>query len=117
MHADVCSVVCIHPEKVDRARTRMVSEGTAERLAELFKVLADPTRVRILSALQHGELCVCDLAAAISASQSAVSHQLRLLRVARLVKVRREGKMAFYSLDDDHVRHLFREGLEHVAEE
>lgn len=116
MDPETCSVLCIHPDKVEAARSAMVSEETARHLAELFKVLADPTRVRILSALQQGELCVCDLAAATAASQSAVSHQLRLLRVARLVKVRREGKMAFYSLDDDHVRRLFREGLDHVAE-
>ena len=85
-------------------------------LAETFRVLGDPTRVRILDALSHGELCVCDLAALVSMSESAVSHQLRLLRNLRLVRPRREGRMVFYALDDRHIITLFRQGLRHVQE-
>ena len=83
-------------------------------LAALFKALGDPTRVRILAALALRELCVCDLCAILDMSQSAVSHQLRLLRTARLVRFRRDGKNVFYSLDDEHVLALFAQGLEHV---
>ena len=114
MENDVCQVTCIHEDRVRKARRRMVDESTSVHLAELFRVLGDPTRIRILSALQEEELCVCDLAATVGSTQSAVSHQLRLLRAARLVKYRKEGKMVFYSLDDDHVARLFREGMEHV---
>ena len=85
-------------------------------LADTFKVLGDATRVRILHALSMEELCVCDIAALIGATQSAISHQLRLLRAARLVKFRKKGKMAYYSLDDDHIRNLFEEGIRHVEE-
>jgi ArsR family transcriptional regulator len=83
-------------------------------LAELFKVLSDPTRVRIISALSAGELCVCDVAAALGMSQSAISHQLRVLRQLRLVKRRKAGRMAFYTIDDEHVSTLFRGGMDHV---
>ena len=85
-------------------------------LAETFRTLGDPTRVRILDALSHGELCVCDLAALVRMSESAVSHQLRLLRSLRLVRPRREGRMVFYALDDQHIITLFRTGLRHVQE-
>jgi ArsR family transcriptional regulator len=93
----------------------MVGERTAQRLADTFKALADPTRVRIISALLHNELCVYELADAVGASQSAVSHQLRMLRDMRLVRFRRDGRHVFYNLDDDHIHDLFREGLEHVS--
>ncbi|HHW54931.1 MAG TPA: winged helix-turn-helix transcriptional regulator [Firmicutes bacterium] len=92
----------------------MLDEQEINRLAETFKVLGDPTRIKILSALATEELCVCDLAAALELSVSAVSHQLRVLKGARLVKYRREGKNIFYSLDDEHVISLFRLALEHV---
>jgi len=84
-------------------------------MAATFKVLGDPTRIRILDALSREELCVCDLALLLGTSSSAISHQLRVLRDARLVKYRKEGKMAFYSLDDNHVLTLFEQGLEHVG--
>ena len=80
----------------------------------MFKALADPTRVRIISVLAQTELCVCDLAATLGMSQSAVSHQLRLMRRMRLVKNRKAGRMVYYSLDDEHIDDLFRRGLEHV---
>jgi DNA-binding transcriptional ArsR family regulator len=96
------------------AQEQLLDEPSALRLAELFKALSDPTRVRMLSALAAGELCVCDIAAALDMTQSAISHQLRVLRQLRLVRRRRDGQMAFYTLDDEHVSDLFRQGLEHV---
>ncbi|HHW91369.1 MAG TPA: helix-turn-helix transcriptional regulator [Firmicutes bacterium] len=92
----------------------MLAENEITRLAETFKVLGDPTRIKILSALSEEELCVCDLSAVLDMSVSAISHQLRVLKGARLVKYRREGKNIFYSLDDEHVISLFRLALEHV---
>lgn len=85
-------------------------------LAETFRVLGDVTRVRILDALATGELCVCDLASLLGLTESAVSHQLRLLRGLRLVRSRRDGRMVFYTLDDQHIVSLFAQALEHVAE-
>ena len=92
---------------------QVVDDRTAAGLAETFQALADPSRVRIISALIEDELCVLDLAALVEMSQSAVSHQLRILRSLGLVKFRREGRMIHYSLDDDHIRDLFQRGLEH----
>lgn len=112
----LCGCGIIHEEGVERALDTAPEAGTVLGLAELFKVFADPTRLRILSALSSGELCVCDLVAVLGASQSAVSHQLALLRSTRLVKYRREGKVVFYSLDDEHVGEILRVGLEHVQE-
>ena len=86
-------------------------------LADTFSALGDPTRVRILDALSHGELCVCDLAAVLRLSQSAVSHQLRLLRGLRLVRPRRDGRVVFYSLDDQHIMSIFNQTLQHVQEQ
>jgi DNA-binding transcriptional ArsR family regulator len=94
----------------------MHDDRTVVELAETFKVLADPTRIRILQAISDEELCVCDIAAVVNVTQSAISHQLRILRSARLVKSRRDGKMVYYSLDDDHVRNLFEEGIRHLKE-
>jgi ArsR family transcriptional regulator, lead/cadmium/zinc/bismuth-responsive transcriptional repressor len=86
------------------------------RLSSIFKVLGDPTRLRIVSALQGGEMCVCDLAAYLNLTESAISHQLRRLRELNLIKNRREGQILFYSLDDNHVADLLKTGLEHVTE-
>ena len=113
---DQCDVYCIHEDAVNDVRKIMLSENTAISLAELFKALGDPTRVKILFALMKRELCVCDLAAVISASDSAVSHQLRILRTLKLIKFRRDGKILYYSLDDNHIENLFAQGLEHVIE-
>jgi DNA-binding transcriptional ArsR family regulator len=107
--------VYLHEDRVQEVLPRLVDDATAVRLAETFKALSDPTRVRIVSLLAEAELCVCDLAAALGMSQSAVSHQLRGLRALRLVRWRREGRQIFYALDDDHVSDLFRLGLDHVA--
>jgi DNA-binding transcriptional ArsR family regulator len=108
---------CTEPDalSVAAARKRMVADAAAHDLAEIFKALGDPTRVRILSALGDAEVCVSDLVAALGMGQSAVSHQLSYLREMSLVATRRDGKHVFYRLDDDHVRGLFTQGLEHVT--
>ncbi|MGQ0733717.1 MAG: ArsR/SmtB family transcription factor [Acidobacteriota bacterium] len=114
--ADRCDVFHLHPARVAELRAALIGPDEVTGLAETFRVLGDPTRVRILDALSHGELCVCDLAALVSISESAVSHQLRLLRSLRLVRPRRDGRMVFYALDDRHIIALFRQGLRHVQE-
>ncbi len=93
-----------------------MSPRAVESLADTFRVLGDPTRVRILDALSGGELCVCDIASLVGISESAVSHQLRLLRGMRLVRPRREGRQVFYALDDDHIIELLKQALTHVEE-
>lgn len=97
-------------------RARLLAERPATELAATFRALGDPTRVRILDALSKAELCVCDLAGLLSLTESAVSHQLRLLRTLRLVRSRRAGRHVFYSLDDQHIVRLFDQGLAHVQE-
>lgn len=101
---------------LDRLRTRLLAGSSVGALAETFKILGDATRVRILDALSCSELCVCDIARLLGLSDSAVSHQLRLLRGMRLVRPRRAGRQVFYALDDEHIVRLFREGLRHVEE-
>jgi DNA-binding transcriptional ArsR family regulator len=113
---DLCDVIHLHPARVAELRSVLIGPEAVTDLAETFRTLGDPTRVRILDALSHGELCVCDLAALVRMSESAVSHQLRLLRSLRLVRPRREGRMVFYALDDQHIISLFRTGLRHVQE-
>lgn len=113
---DNCEVIRIDLPRVRRLRAALVGADAVLGLTETFRALGDPTRVRILDVLSHGELCVCDLAAVLSLSQSAVSHQLRLLRSLRLVRARREGRMVFYALDDRHVVDLLQQGLRHVEE-
>lgn len=113
--------LCDDHHIVDRARVlqaaqAMPSQRVLNGLAETFKVLSNPNRLKIIHALSRNELCVCDLAALLNSTESAVSHQLRLLRSMRLVKYRRDGKLAYYSLDDQHVRQLFEAGLEHLEE-
>lgn len=113
---DVCDLVQIDLTRVRKIRAALVAPDAVQGLADTFSALGDPTRVRILDALSHGELCVCDLAAVLSLSQSAVSHQLRLLRGLRLVRPRRDGRIVFYSLDDQHIISLFKQTLQHVEE-
>ncbi len=110
-----CDIDHVHPEGVQRARAALPGVDTAADLAALFGALGDPTRVRLLAALATGPLCVCDLAAVLGMTQSAVSHQLRLLRALSLVRARRQGKLVWYALDDDHVRDLLAIGREHVG--
>lgn len=115
---DVCSAKLIDPERVASVRERLVGLEEAGRLAEQFKLLADPTRTRLLYALlEAGELCVCDLAETIGVPESSVSHALRLLRTAGIVRNRRDGRMIYYSLDDAHVRLLLDLSLEHLRHE
>lgn len=116
MSKDICQINYVDQERVARARKRMRDERTIVNLAEIFKVLSEPTRVSILHALSEEELCVCDISAVVQISSSAISHQLRILRTARLVKSRKDGKMVYYSLDDEHVRNLFEEGIRHLEE-
>jgi DNA-binding transcriptional ArsR family regulator len=113
---DVCDLVKIDLTRVRKIRAALVAPEAVQGLADTFNAMGDPTRVRILDALSHGELCVCDLAAVLSLSQSAVSHQLRLLRGMRLVRPRRDGRIVFYSLDDQHITSLFKQTLQHVEE-
>ena len=105
-----------HPSKIERIRRRLLDQAAGSALADTFKVLGDLTRVRILDALAQAELCVCDLAGLVGLSESAVSHQLRLLRSMRVVRSRRAGRMVFYALDDEHVIALFEQGLRHIEE-
>lgn len=112
---DRCDITLIHQDLVRQAITRTVDGLAATRAAELFAALGDPSRVRLVSALLGGELCVCDLAAVLGMTQSAVSHQLRLLRTLHLVKPRRDGRIIYYSIADEHVAQLFSQGMSHVA--
>ncbi len=112
----VCGVRALHPERYRAAREAVPPEALVGRASALLKALADPTRMRILLALSAGELCVCDLSHLLSMSDSAVSHQLRVLRDARLVAWRRQGRQVFYRLADDHVRGILEAALEHAAE-
>ena len=114
---EVCDLVQIDLARVRKIRAALVAPEAVEGLADTFSALGDPTRVRMLDALSHGELCVCDLAAVLGLSQSAVSHQLRLLRNIRLVRPRREGRIVFYALDDQHIMSIFKQTLQHVEEE
>ena len=114
---EVCDVSLIHRDRVDRIISDLSSREELQPLADLFAAFSDPTRLRIIEALTREELCVCDLSAALEMSQSAVSHQLRLLRQLRLVRHRRSGRLVYYSLDDQHIHRLFSTGYEHIQEE
>lgn len=114
--SDACEVEFIDERKVKRVERAMKSDGAVSLLAETFKILGDPTRVRIAFALSKEELCVCDLANLLGVSQSAVSHSLRTLRQMKLVRFRKEGKIAYYTLDDEHITGLLEEGFRHVEE-
>ncbi|MDD5660043.1 MAG: metalloregulator ArsR/SmtB family transcription factor [Actinomycetota bacterium] len=111
-----CSCTMIHEDVVKKVKKTISDEDKFYELAELFKVLGDLTRVKIIKALLESEMCVCDISALFGMNQSAISHQLRILKQARLVKFRREGKVVYYSLDDDHVRQLVDCGIMHVRE-
>jgi ArsR family transcriptional regulator, lead/cadmium/zinc/bismuth-responsive transcriptional repressor len=112
---DALSPEIVDIEAVRRVQEHPLNADLTVQLAEIFKALSDPTRVRILHALSHAELCVGDLAAVLEMTESAVSHQLRLLRGLRVVRARREGKQVFYALDDEHVTRLFQLSLEHLG--
>ena len=111
-----CQETQVHQDAVDQVRGQLPPEENLYDLAELFKMFGDSTRVKILYALLESELCVCDIARLLNVSQSAVSHQLRVLKGGKLVKFRREGKTLFYSLADDHVVGILSQGMEHILE-
>jgi DNA-binding transcriptional ArsR family regulator len=113
---DDCDVVLVHPPAVFAARASLAVMPAAPRVAALFALLADPTRLTILAALASGELCVCDLAAATGINRTTVSHQLRTLREGRLVRFRRAGRVVYYALDDEHVHELLEMGIAHARE-
>lgn len=111
-----CDEQCVHKDVVDKVGHDLPNDETLYDLAELFKVFGDSTRIKILYALFEAEMCVCDIAELLKLTQSAISHQLRVLKTAKLVKARRSGKTVFYSLADDHVRLIINQGMEHVIE-
>ncbi|WP_177916958.1 helix-turn-helix transcriptional regulator [uncultured Eubacterium sp.] len=114
--ADCCDENCIHENLLEIVNEKMPAETELYDLSELFKIFGDSTRIRILFVLFEAEVCVCDLANALNMTQSAISHQLRILKANKLVKSRRDGKSVFYSLSDDHVRNIIAMGLEHIEE-
>lgn len=114
-NTDLCSCTVIHEDIVDKVRQVMPQEEKLYDLAELFKVFGDTTRIKILYALFEEEMCVCDIAALLGMNQSAISHQLRVLKQARLVKFRKEGKIVYYSLDDEHIKNIFDQGFMHIS--
>ena len=116
MSIDVCDIPTVDEARVESARRASPSTPQYRILAETFKVLSNTNRLKIIRALSEAELCVCDLAILLGSTDSAVSHQLRILRNMRLVKYRKQGKLAYYSLDDQHVQQLFTAGLEHAEE-
>lgn len=116
LNEDRCGARCIHQGRIDNAMRSALTEDEYIRLSQFFKAMGDVTRLRILQALEQGEMCVCDLAVYLKVSESAVSHQLRLLRQLHLVTNRREGPVLYYRLDDDHINELVHLGLEHIRE-
>lgn len=113
---DSCSCNVIHKEVIEMVKETLPKEETLYDLAELFKVFGDSTRIKIICALFESEMCVCDLSNLLNMSQSAISHQLRVLKAARLVKFKRDGKVVYYSLDDDHIKQIYDAGLSHILE-
>ncbi|MGN0675569.1 MAG: ArsR/SmtB family transcription factor [Oscillospiraceae bacterium] len=113
---EICCEDKVHPEVVKAVADRLPDEELLYDVAELFKVFGDSTRVRIICALFESEMCVCDIADVLGMTQSAISHQLRVLKQARLVKYRRDGKTVYYSLADDHIQTIFNQAFEHIME-
>lgn len=111
-----CDCDVIHKDVVDAVKEKMPKEDDLYDLSDFFKILGDSTRVKIIWALDESEMCVCDIAVLLNMTKSAISHQLKTLRQANLVKTRREGKVVYYSLKDDHVKDIFEKGMEHIKE-
>jgi len=116
MNDNIFECTVIHDDVIKKVKDTMPSDELIFDVAELFKVFGDSTRMKIICALLEEELCVCDIAAITNTTQSAISHQLRVLKQAKLVKYRKEGKVVYYSLDDEHVREIFMKGREHIEE-
>lgn len=115
-NVECCDFIHAHEELVEKVRRELPGEDTLYDLTELFRIFGDSTRIRILYVLFESEMCVCDIAQLLNMNQSAISHQLRVLKQSKLVKYRRDGKTVFYSLADGHVRTILGQGMEHVAE-
>ncbi|MEF9952529.1 ArsR/SmtB family transcription factor [Clostridium sp.] len=113
---EVCKDCTIHSDVVEDVKGKMENDEAHREVSMFFKAFSDPTRTKIINALLISEMCVCDLAALLSMNQSAISHQLKTLKQLRLVKYRRDGKVIYYSLDDDHIRGIFSSALDHVKE-
>lgn len=113
---ETCNCTIIHKDTVAKVKSVMPDEDKLYGLADFFKVFGDPTRMKILFALFEEELCVCDISALLNMSQSAVSHQLRLLKKGHIVKFRRAGKIVYYSLDDEHIKSIVDQGIMHISE-
>jgi ArsR family transcriptional regulator len=111
---DVCDCNVIHKDILDYVKERMPKNEKLYHVAEFFKIVGDQTRIKILYALFESSMCVCDIAVLLDMSQSAISHQLRVLKQAGLVKYRKEGRIVFYSLDDDHIKNILDEGMDHI---
>lgn len=111
-----CEVTLIHEDNVKKAINELPDDELIVDLSDMFKIFGDQTRVKILMALESGEMCVCDIAAVMNMSQSAISHQLRVLKQSNIVKTRREGKVVYYSISDDHVKEIFDMAMVHVQE-
>lgn len=114
---ETCSFLHVHEDAVARVKALLPDDASLTRLADLFRIFGDETRIRILYVLFEEEVCVCDIATLLGMTQSAVSHQLRVLKQAHLIKSRRTGKTVFYSLSDEHVRILLHNGTEHICED
>ncbi len=113
---EICNCTIIHEDVINKVREHIPQEEMLYDLADLFKIFGDTTRIKILCALFQAEMCVCDIAALLGMTQSSISHQLRVLKQARLVKYRKEGKVVYYSLEDEHVKSIFDQGLIHIHE-
>ncbi|QTA37376.1 helix-turn-helix transcriptional regulator [Thermosipho ferrireducens] len=118
VNIEVCQTISVHEDVVDKVRKKIPENGNLSELSEFFKIFGDPTRIKILYALsQVDELCVCDISVILKKTHSAISHQLRILRQAKLVKYRKEGKVVFYSLNDEHIKAILDMGYIHLFEE
>jgi ArsR family transcriptional regulator len=116
MNKYVCETKSIHEDKIEEVQKHILKEHELDKVSHLFKVISDPTRIKILFALEKSELCVCDISVILNMTQSAISHQLKTLKDANLVKNRREGKTMFYQLADEHVHLIFNQALTHINE-
>lgn len=113
---ECCDVICVHKDMIQKVKELLPEEELIKELADFYKVFGDATRVKILCVLLESEMCVCDLAELLEMTQSAISHQLRVLKQIKLVKNRREGKTVYYSLADGHIQNIISQGMEHIQE-
>ncbi len=116
MKSQICEKECVHPDKISKVMEKLLQDEELFILAEFFKVFGDSTRIKILQALAVEDMCVCDLTVLINSTQSAVSHQLRILRNTKLVKYKKVGRTVYYSLNDEHIRLILKTGIEHIRE-